>query len=186
MTLTVVPADRTTATAAAAAAAAASTVRRRADPTPIDLPSIDIVQPWVAAAPFRAHVRHVLRGSGLPWRALAVAAQVEPTVVRTLLHGRSGRPVKRLHPGSARRLLAVDAVTLAERRLTHVAAAPVVEQLRAATAAGVDLPTMAGWLRLSPSEVSVLLSGSATHCNGLTALLAEALTGACGAEVLAA
>lgn len=60
---------------------------------------------WVAAAPFRAHLRHLMSETQLPWRALAGHAGVPDRVVRGLLLGRAGRPMRRIAPHYARRLL---------------------------------------------------------------------------------
>lgn len=60
---------------------------------------------WVHAAPFRAHLRHVAAVSGLPWPVLAVLAGVSTSLADHLLHGRNGRPVRRLARESAARLL---------------------------------------------------------------------------------
>lgn len=62
---------------------------------------------WVHAAPFRAHLRHVADETGLPWQVLAVLAGVSVSLADHLLHGRNGRPVRRLAHGSAVRLLEV-------------------------------------------------------------------------------
>jgi hypothetical protein len=68
---------------------------------------------WVAAAPFRAHVRHLLEATGLPWRVVAVHADAPERMVASLLFGRGDRPLRRIPPDVARRLLSVRISALA-------------------------------------------------------------------------
>ncbi|MVA77353.1 hypothetical protein GC722_15180 [Auraticoccus sp. F435] len=140
---------------------------------------------WVLAAPFRAHLRHVASATGLPWRALALAAGVEPALVRALLHGRAGRPLKRLHPESAARLLRLGTDTAAQLS-QQVAAGPVHALLRDLVAEGAGEAELAAWLQLPRAQVRALADGSATSCTARTALLASALSSARGVDAVAA
>lgn len=73
---------------------------------------------WVDAAPFMLHTRWLLAVSGLPWRALAVAAGVPSGVVRALAG--SGPRTGRMRSRDAARLLKLQPDTLAERARTNV------------------------------------------------------------------
>lgn len=73
---------------------------------------------WVEAAPFRAHLRHLCDVSGLPWPVLAMCAGVSVSLADHLLHGRRGRPVRRITHASAAQLLRItpaDALALDRR-----------------------------------------------------------------------
>ncbi len=70
---------------------------------------------WVDAAPFRAHARFLIDGSGLAWPAVAVACGVSVSLFDHLLHGRRGRPVPRLRQDEAVRLFATDLASLTKR-----------------------------------------------------------------------
>lgn len=141
---------------------------------------------WVLATPFRAHLRHLGRTTGVPWRALAIAAGVEPTLVRALLHGRGGRPLKRLHPEAARRLLELTPRSVDALRHRRVVAVEVPRRLRDLRSAGVGTEELASWLQLPRQEVLALLEGSSPCCTELTAVLTEALWNARGLEPMAA
>lgn len=154
--------------------------RRRSDTAPPCHPD------WVLAAPFRAHVRHLLATTGLPWRALAVQAGVEPTLVRALLQGRGGRPMKRLHPESAQRLLTLTPDGLQRLARTHVPVGEVPSVLRALVSAGLAEQRLARWLRLPAHELEALCTGSVLYCTALTAWLTEALAQAHALDTLAA
>lgn len=69
---------------------------------------------WVTAAPFRAYLRQLLNETGLPWRVLAGEVGIPDRIVGGLLRGRGGRPLRRIPPHYARRLLGVDAETLCD------------------------------------------------------------------------
>lgn len=141
---------------------------------------------WVLATPFRAHLRHLGRTTGVPWRALALAAGVEPTLVRALLHGRGGRPLKRLHPEAARRLLELTPRSVEALRHRRVVAGEVPRRLRELRAAGVGTEELADWLQVPRSEVLALLEGPPGCCTQLTALLTEALWSARGLQPMVA
>lgn len=73
-------------------------------------------EPWLDSAPFRAHVVHLMSASGLSVRELAALSRVSVRLIRRLIRGRDGRPVRRIDPLSAHRLFGV---TLLEARLVR-------------------------------------------------------------------
>ncbi len=141
---------------------------------------------WVLAAPFRAHLRYLIDTTGLPWRALALAAGVEPSVVRGLLHGRAGRPLKRLDPDSAARLLRLSPATVDQMSRRRVPCEGLLREVAELYADGATVEDLSRWLRLPAPQVRALLAGRATYCSALTALLGQALSSARGRHALAA
>lgn len=154
--------------------------------TPLSLaqPAPDIDWRWVTAAPFRAHLRHLLDETGLPWRVVAGEAGLPDRVVRSLLHGRAGRPLRRIAPHYARRLLRLDAshLSAALRELTPVTAAHAAAHrllgngwsaAQIAAAAELTVPEvealLLGRLNCVPRRVQVLLD-AAVRAHGLTPL----------------
>ena len=68
---------------------------------------------WVDAEPFRAHVRDLICETGLSWRLVAAHAGVAPRAVRSLLHGRRGYTLHRLHVSIARALTTISIESIA-------------------------------------------------------------------------
>jgi hypothetical protein len=127
---------------------------------------------WVPAAPFRAHLHRLRAESGLPWSVIALAAGVPPALVQSLVLGRRGRPVRRISPAAASRLLGLDVGLLRKLPRRRVDAAPTTARVRHLLAQGCDIARLAEWCRCTPAQVRALLRGS--RCSELTALLVEA------------
>lgn len=68
-------------------------------------PAVDAA--WVDAGPFRAHLRHLMAVGSLDVVEVAVVLGLPTGSVRHLLEGRAGRPLRRISPWTARRLLLV-------------------------------------------------------------------------------
>lgn len=132
----------------------------------------DDTDAWVLAAPFRAHLRQVQAGSGLPWPVLALAAGVSPALVRHLVFGRQGRLPHRISPESARRLLRLDGQRLAELAGQSVPARATAERVRLLLAAGWEAGDLAAWCRVGRGELAAL--PRAARCSRLLALLVQA------------
>jgi len=64
---------------------------------------------WVDAAPFRAHVRHLMSVGRLDTTEVALVLGLPTRAVQHLLEGRGGRAARRISPCTARRLLLVGA-----------------------------------------------------------------------------
>lgn len=127
-------------------------------PTPTD--------DWVGAAPFRAHLRHVGEASGQPWQVLALLAGVSLSLADHLLHGRRGRPVRRITRASAARILSLTSEGARSLPTEWVPADRVhrlLEWLSArgwspaeiAAAAGVDARVLSASTRHVPHEVEL-------------------------------
>lgn len=144
----------------------------------------DIDWRWVTAAPFRAHLRHLLNETGLPWRVVAGEAGLPDRVVRNLLHGREGRPLRRIAPHYARRLLRLEAHQLSNalRELVPASAAhAAAHRLLGSAWSAADIAVTAevtipeadalllGRLDRVPRRVQVLLD-AAVRAHGLQPL----------------
>lgn len=130
--------------------------------------------PWVDAAPFRAHVRHLMAETGVAWRTIAVLADVPSQAVDHLLRGRQGRPVPRLHPLIAERLfhLTRDVVTDASAR--HVHAGRTQTLLQCLVGRGWAIRDIARRTRLPESELSAIAAGREAGCSQLLAATVKA------------
>lgn len=117
---------------------------------------------WVAAAPFRYHVHHLIAATGVPWQMVAIVAQLPQQQVRTLLYGRDGRRRPRLSPYAARRLLAVTQEQLLSLRTERAPASIVRDNLAALIEDGVTVQALATWLSLDTVTVAGLAEGAGT------------------------
>lgn len=125
---------------------------------------------WVAAAPFRYHVQHLIAATGVPWQMVAIVAQLPQQQVRTLLCGRDGRHRPRLSPYAAQRLLAVTQQQLLTLRTQQAPASLVRHNLVALLADGVTIDTLAAWLSLDAVTLRKLADGVGT-CTVITAAM---------------
>ncbi len=91
---------------------------------------------WVDARPFRMHCRRLLAETGLGVTELAVYAGVPPRVLHRLV-GVGGRPLRKLFPVSAHRLMRIELHRLREALATPVRADPAVLLVRRLTTAAV-------------------------------------------------
>lgn len=126
------------------------------------------------AAPFRAHVRHVLATADVPWPVFATASGVPVPALRTLLFGRHGRRLTRLEPSIAARLLQTSPSDLAYLRRAQVDAEVTVTRLRTLLAAGHDPVELRRWCELEPTAFHHLINGHSVLCSRLTESLALA------------
>ena len=125
---------------------------------------------WVAAAPFRYHVQHLIAATGVPWQMVAIVAQLPQQQVRTLLYGRDGRRRPRLSPYAARRLLAVTPEQLVRLRTQRAPASLVQDGLAALFDEGITIEGLAAWLSVDAATVSRLADGEGT-CSVVTGAL---------------
>jgi plasmid maintenance system antidote protein VapI len=148
-------------------------------------------QTWVDAAPFQAHVAHLMAAAGLTVEAVAVLAGVQPKAICRLMAGRDiGRPVvRRINSELARSLLQVRNSDVRALRCRVVAAPTVVRRVRMLRSSGWSESRLAAALQVSKPSLAALLDGTATTCTALVALRAAAgllALGTAGAEELAA
>ncbi|MDR0959854.1 MAG: hypothetical protein LBM23_05785 [Propionibacteriaceae bacterium] len=129
---------------------------------------------WVVAAPFRSHVHHLMDAADVPWQVVAVAADVPPRAIRTLLFGRRGRARPKLQRLIAGRLFDLRAGELRALRREVVSAAPVAADLRLLRQAGLTWERLSEAVALDPFTCRRLANGQLGHCQAMTALLARA------------
>jgi hypothetical protein len=133
---------------------------------------------WVDAAPFRAQLRYLMASGSLSVGDVAAVAGISARLADRLLHGRDGRPVRRISPDTARRLIQVsDQQVQALRRIT-VPAAPARLPLRRLHRAGLENLAIAERVRIAVPELIELSSGADT----CSLLLTVRLTAAARAE----
>lgn len=123
------------------------------------------------SAPFRAHLRLLLDGTGLPWPVMALAAGVPLRLVARLLNTPGSRRLPKLPAESAHRLLHLDLRTLAELERREIPAQETARILASLLADGCPPARLARYCRLSRSELTSTLT--APTCTRLTALLAR-------------
>lgn len=138
---------------------------------------------WVDAAPFRAHIRQLIELTDLPWRALAVVAGVNSELVEHLLFGRDGRPVRRLHPASARALLRLHATDLGALSASRVRAAITTRQVRWLLSHGTSAAALAAFVQVPVGVIDALSRGEHRTCTRLTAVLVAAAADALACPV---
>jgi len=138
----------------------------------------ELAEKWVDARPFRAPLRYLMASGSLSVDDVAAVAGISARLADRLLHGRDGRPLRRISPDSARRLIQIsDQQVRALRRIT-VPAAPARLQLRRLHRAGWDNLLIAERVRAAAPELVDLAAGAET----CTLLLTVRLTAAARAE----
>lgn len=129
---------------------------------------------WVEAAPFRAHLRHLMSVSGLGSSSVALLAGISPRCAHRLLHGRDGRPLRRISPEVARKLLLLTPADARAVQRCTVPAGATVRHLRRLEQTGWSQAELAVAVGLSHAAVARLLSGASSSCSQLVALRAAA------------
>ena len=130
---------------------------------------------WVEAGPFRAHLRHVMAVGDLSATDVATLAGVSPRMATSLLHGRGGRPVRRISPDIARSLLRITAADARAVRTRQVPAEESRLRLRRLLVREQDAAGLAEQLGVTTEAVSALAVGTGGWCSALLALRLLAL-----------
>ena len=78
---------------------------------------------WVDAAPFRAQLRYLMASTSLSAEEVAAAVGISARLAERLLHGRNGRPLRRVSQDTGRRLLQLSADQIRPRRPDNEVAA---------------------------------------------------------------
>ena len=73
-------------------------------------------QYWVDAAPFRAQLRYLMASTSLSAEEVAAAVGISARLADRLLHGRKGRPLRRVSHETGRLLLGVSVNQIRARR----------------------------------------------------------------------
>jgi hypothetical protein len=109
---------------------------------------------------------------------VAAVAGISARLADRLLHGRDGRPVRRISPDTALRLLQISNQQVQALRRIMVPAAPARLQLRRLQRAGLENLAIAERIRIAVPELVELGSGAET----CSLLLTVRLTAAARAE----
>ncbi|HET6758420.1 MAG TPA: hypothetical protein VFH20_03995 [Propionibacteriaceae bacterium] len=138
----------------------------------------DVADQWVDAAPFRAQLRYLMASGSLSVDDVAAVAGISARLADRLLRGRNGRPVRRISPETARRLIQVSDQHVQALRRIMVPAAPARVQLGRLRRGGWEDPAIAERVRVAAPELVELASGADT----CSLLLTVRLTAAARAE----
>jgi hypothetical protein len=133
---------------------------------------------WVDAGPFRAQLRFLMASGSLTVDDVAAVAGISARLADRLLHGRGGRPLRRISPDTARRLIQISDQHVQALRRIMVPAAPARLQLRRLHRLGLEDPGIAERVRVAVPELVELASGADT----CSLLLTVRLTAAARAE----
>lgn len=123
---------------------------------------------WADAAPFRRHVLHLLRATGIDYRLYAAHAGISPHALHRLLTGT--RPT--IHAALARAILACDQDTITTASTTRIPAKPTQQLLHALTTLGWTETQLRQHL---PGQDIALLHSRALYCTRATAARVLAL-----------
>jgi hypothetical protein len=138
----------------------------------------DVTDHWVDAGPFRAHLRYLMASGSLSVDDVAAVAGISARMAERLLHGRNGRPLRRISPDTARRLIQISDQQVQALRRIMVPAAPARLQLRRLHRVGWDNLAIAERLGLAAPELVELAAG----VGSCSLLLTVRLTAAARAE----
>ncbi len=124
---------------------------------------------WVDAAPFRAHLTHLL-ATGLTESVIARLTGISVRSVEHLAHGRRGRQVRRICGDTGRRLLRITTLEARAIRFRPVPVRPSRYRLRSMVAAGWTVHRLADDIGVSIRDVEQVLDHRAATCPQLAAL----------------
>lgn len=124
---------------------------------------------WVDAAPFRAHLRHVMRVGEMSVEVVAAMTGVPVRAARHLLHGRRGRPARQISAETGRRLLRVTSFDARTVRQRLVSARGVAQQLGEIQRSGHPLTEVAAQTGIDLELLRELIEGRREVCSPLIA-----------------
>lgn len=146
---------------------------RRSVPSPRDL---------VDAAAFRALARQLISDTGLPWRAVARAAGIDPGVMAQLLMGVNGHEIRMIPRRCAEALLGLTRERLLQLRNEPAPCAAVRMMAWRLGLEGIDIERLAGFLAMGSHDLRRLMAGEPVWCSRWTMLRAEAACQAWGID----
>lgn len=127
-------------------------------------------QRWIDARPFRAHLLHLSECTGFDWQTVALVAKIPPTVADRLLHGRAGRPVRRINPDMAWRLYEITPHHLQKVRERRVPAGHTRTLLTQLLDHGWPLADIASLLEVPADTVTAVVERQTRRIPKLLAL----------------
>lgn len=123
---------------------------------------------WVDAAPFRAHLKHLMAVGPLDGPEVAVVLGLPTRAVRHLLEGRAGRLPRRISPRTARLLLLVGADDVRALRWCLTPASTAETSWRRLRDAGWSAVEVASAVGFGLDELAALEHRA--HCSRLLAV----------------
>lgn len=128
---------------------------------------------WVNAAPFRAHVVHLMNNAQVPWPVVAYQAGVPRAAVRTLLFGRNGHIRPKIAYRVGESLLALRPDDLAWLRTGQIDATRTGRHLRALRAYRLTWTQISHLVQLDQATCQAIAAGHQPWCAALTDVLAQ-------------
>jgi hypothetical protein len=119
---------------------------------------------WVDAGPFRAHLRHVMAVGDLTVEDVAQLTGIGAHAARALLHGRKGRPVRRVSAAIGRRLLRLTSADARAAGCRLTPAAAIVTFVYDLLRAGHTVAELAWRLGISADILCDLIEGRTRVC----------------------
>jgi hypothetical protein len=135
---------------------------------------VEVSDQWVDAGPFRAQLRYLMASGSLTLEDVAAVAGISTRLAEHLLHGRDGRPLRRISPDTARRLIQISDQHVRALRRIMVPAAPARLQLRRLYGTGWDAHAIASRVRVAVTELVEVACGADTCSLLLTVRLTAA------------
>jgi hypothetical protein len=135
---------------------------------------VEVSDHWVDAGPFRAQLRYLMASGSLTLEDVAAVAGISTRLAEHLLHGRDGRPLRRISPDTARRLIQISDQHVQALRRIMVPAAPARLQLRRLYGTGWDDLAIASRVRVAVTELVEVARGAETCSLLLTVRLTAA------------
>ena len=137
---------------------------------------------WIASAPFRAHVTHLMQKAQVPWPIIAYQAGVPQSTVRTLLYGRDGKHRPKIVQSSAVRLLELRPEDLTWMRISQVSAEHTGTRIRCLRTLNVPWDNISNFLTLDEETCQALARGERTSCSVMVDILAQCACAQAGVE----
>jgi plasmid maintenance system antidote protein VapI len=125
-------------------------------------PRHEATDQWVDAGPFRAQLRYLMASGSLSVDDVAAVAGISARMADRLLHGRNGRPLRRISPDTARRLIQISDQHVQGLRRIMVSSALARLQLRRLYRAGWENLAIAHRVRVPAPELIELAAGAET------------------------
>lgn len=137
---------------------------------------------WVLAAPFRAHVVHLMETAQVPWPVVAYQAGVPLATLHTLLFGRHGKLRTKITHYAATQLIELRTEDLAWMRNSQVSAENTGTRIRLLRSHLITWAQIADALVLSEETCQAIARGERTSCSVMVEVLAQSACAAIGLD----
>jgi len=137
---------------------------------------------WVLAAPFRAHVSHLMETAQVPWQVIAYRAGVPLATLRTLLFGRHGKVRTKITSGAAAQLIELGTDDLTWMRRSQTSAEKAGTRIRLLRSRQIPWEQIADLLTLDKDTCQAIARGERTSCSVMIDILTQSACDAFGLE----